>query len=196
VLVTLSSQGLANVQESQSPKSFEFRVNGFSYYCSPFVADFLSPRISRLHETDSTISLYEVQTADPEQKFADFLSFGRGRDVAIAGTSLPFFSSLAAELGNLELHELVGRHITTELNVASALARIPFLRSSSADFSGELLLLAAHFCELSELQLDVLVLDELDFILSLPDLRIQSEDGLFQLIARRIERDARFFWAF
>jgi hypothetical protein len=100
VLVTLSSPGLANVQESQAAKSFEFRVNGFSYYCSPFVADFLSPRISRLHETDSTISLYEVQTADPEQKFADFLSFGRGRDVAIAGTSLPFFSSLAAELGN------------------------------------------------------------------------------------------------
>jgi hypothetical protein len=198
--VTLSSRGLANVQESQAPKSFEFRVNQISYRCSPFIADFLSPKISRLHEVDSTMNLYIVMTEDPKEKFGDFLEMGNGRTLPISDDDISFFSSLTVELDNCELYEVIDAVIadclTKELTIESVLPRLQFQKLQGADISDEVDFIAAHFWEFSESDLDSLDVGDVEEVFMRNSLRVQSEDFLSEFLIRRVSEDRKFFSLF
>jgi hypothetical protein len=51
------------------PNDFTFFVGNNFYACPSFVADFLSPQISKLRSADPTIHEFIIQTPDPHDHF-------------------------------------------------------------------------------------------------------------------------------
>jgi hypothetical protein len=51
----LSAKGLLNVAANKTTKDSTFIIGDDRYECAWFVADFLSPKVSRLHAADPSI---------------------------------------------------------------------------------------------------------------------------------------------
>jgi hypothetical protein len=72
--VCLTAKGLRNFAGETFPNDFTFTVGGTTYFCSSFVACFLSPKIASIRLCDPTIASYAVEMKDQTNKFQSFLS--------------------------------------------------------------------------------------------------------------------------
>lgn len=88
--VKLSSKGLKNVRMELYEGLFEFVVGDEKYNCSPIIAEFLSPKISRLREADPSVCCYIVNTKDSSSKFKDFLELSFSSELQIAPEDFAF----------------------------------------------------------------------------------------------------------
>jgi hypothetical protein len=57
-----STSGLSSVGASKAESDFAFIGGDETYRCPRFVADFISPKVARLHGLDSSISASSVET--------------------------------------------------------------------------------------------------------------------------------------
>jgi hypothetical protein len=101
--VSVPARSLRNIESSQVEKTFSFVVGDDIHRCHWFVAEFLSPVISRLRQADSTIDCYHVQTPNCSGIFGRVLSIGYGCEVEVAESARDVFVSLCTELGNSDL---------------------------------------------------------------------------------------------
>jgi hypothetical protein len=73
-LICLSGKGLKNIRMKEYENDFTFIVGGFHHSCLRFVAQFISPRVSRLHSIDDVISTLEIAVDDRGGEFSQLLS--------------------------------------------------------------------------------------------------------------------------
>jgi hypothetical protein len=188
--VKLSVNGLANIPIIPVRNDFEFIVGESHYPCASFLADFLSPKIARLHSVDPTIDKFIVSTKDSNGDFKSFISLGRGEEIRLHPTNRDFFSKLSFELGNCELYSLISDETENETTLANAISRLTgldlFKCDSDFDFSKEIAFVASHFHEISQpnqkseiSRLDLSILSE---ILSSGELKLENEDGLLGFV--------------
>jgi hypothetical protein len=78
ITLTLSSKGFGNILWSNYENDFEFEVCGEHYFCPSFVAELVSPHISKLRRSDRTIHKIVISTENSSQYFETFLSLGFG----------------------------------------------------------------------------------------------------------------------
>jgi hypothetical protein len=196
--IKLSASGLANIQMQND---FDFIV-GKSHHCCPsFIADFLSPKLAQLHTVDPTINNIILSTEDRYSNFDSFLSLGRGQSIRINSENRDFFVSLSSELGNLELSFLFLNSASTEKeitreNVFLRLAdwsHANFESDFHLDFSREIAFVASHFHDFSKSELSDLNLSILSEIVSSNDLKIASEDQLYEVLWDFVDQDRSNF---
>jgi hypothetical protein len=72
----LSTKGLNNMPMDEYDKDFTFVIGGFGHSCVQFVADFTSPKLSRLHSIDSTTSGLYLSIDDPHSTFTRIVKLG------------------------------------------------------------------------------------------------------------------------
>jgi hypothetical protein len=94
----LSARGLTNAVGQLAP-DFRFLVGDRIFFCPTFVADFLSPTISRSHIIDATVDSFVVATTMGESDFKRLLSFGYGDEKELTHKSKPILCQLTEELG-------------------------------------------------------------------------------------------------
>ena len=192
--VKLSSSGLTNVIVDLYGESFQFIIGDQRYNCSPIIAEFLSPKISKLRQSDPTLCEYIVETSDPSGKFKDFLTLALESKLQIAADDFSFFVALANELGNKELLlQLSSAYFSaTELTVSNAVTVLGMKKITydTGNDKEEISFIASHFSEIGDLE--SLDLHSLRRILGHADLRIESEDSLYNFISRLIQKDPSF----
>jgi hypothetical protein len=195
IKVKLSANGLANIQ---TQNDFEFIIGESHHRCPSFIADFLSPKLARLHAIDPTINKFVISTSDRHCDFDSFLSLGRGNAISISSSNRDFMVSLSSELENRELSFLIfnstlkGIEITRE-NVFQHLSDFSHFDS---DFTHEIAFIASHFHEFSKSELSSLSLSILSEILSSNELKITSEDQLYEVVWSFVARDRSNFSLF
>ena len=101
--VKLSSRGLNNITAVLDDSDFEFIVGGKRYKYNSFVAEFLSPKISRLRKSDPSVLEYKLETRDSSSRFGRFLSLPFESTLHVDPESFDFFVSVSKELENEEL---------------------------------------------------------------------------------------------
>jgi hypothetical protein len=94
----LSARGLANVAVRDWSDDFTFIIGNRRYRCRSSVAPFLSPRVSKLHLIDTTISELRLEVEDRDNFFSSVLEAGGGGCIPVDST----LTLLSGELG----HEL------------------------------------------------------------------------------------------
>jgi hypothetical protein len=72
--ICLSGKGLKNIQMKEYENDFTFIVGGFRHSCLRFVTQLISPRVSRIHSIDGTISALEIVVDDSGGEFSQLLS--------------------------------------------------------------------------------------------------------------------------
>jgi hypothetical protein len=179
---------MRNIATSKTKNDFTFIVGDRRYDCPWFVADFLSPRIGRLHGSDPAFRELAIGTANPGGDFGDFVSLGRGPGVSLTSVNRSFFISIAAELENYELYWLIRDDFEEDLPFSSFCGE--FEKSTLFESASDRVIsfIASHFIEIDQLFLiRHLPIATLERVLSHDELRIESEDSLYDFVISVLE---------
>jgi hypothetical protein len=191
--LSLGSRGLANIPRNEILNNFTFVVGDLYYRCPMLIADYLSPHIAKIHETDPTFCEFCVETPDPSRCFPKFLELGRGATLELDDVECALFSDLSTELGNREIHISVTSPLQDPLTQYNVLLRLGLARSMSCDCSSEIEFLAENFCDLSSYTRSKLEYSTLGAVLAHPSIVLASEDALYDCIAERIRHNPEEF---
>jgi hypothetical protein len=161
--------------------------------CSRFVAQFLSPKISRLQIADPTITSYSlssIEEIEEIEEFDGFLALCSGLEVCMNKSTKYIFEHISQELENYELISAIyDQFPNEEMSVDNVIWRYTNKTKFGIESSAEMDFIAAHFHELEASKLCNLNFSDLYCIFSRSCLCILSEDSLFDFIADRgIER--------
>jgi hypothetical protein len=189
----LSARGLATIPVSESRNDFEFIVGDNHYFCSSFVADFLSPLICRLHSADETVSSFRISAKDDHSEFGQFLSLGRGSVLMVTGSNFLFLTAVCEELENLELHEFLVQTVKGDVSCLNIVGRINSLERIWGEYIAEISFAASHFFEISASDVSGLSFWAFSSVVEHASLKLSSENSLFEFISERIRSDKRFF---
>jgi hypothetical protein len=175
----LSAAGLRNVTSTIYEKTFQFIAGGRSYYCTPFVADFLSPLIGRTRNTDPFLNAYVVSTPDPLNEFGYFASICEGHGIDIPSSVRPFLLAVCRELDNWELIDILLSSDTT-LCSDNAVIRFELKRSCCLNCEAEVEFICKHISELWDSIQEILNIEYIFNILESDFLEIGSEKLAFE----------------
>jgi hypothetical protein len=190
--VGLSAKGLANIHYSYQKPDFQFIVGDERYPCSSFVAEFVSPKVSRLRQADGTIQAYQLKTPDQHNHFPDLLLLGQGHRIKVKPDALKFMADAARELENSELLFFL-EFPERDISIENAVHRLREKGSLGLGSDFEIGFIAAHFFEIPDSNLKLLSYDSLDRVLGHVDIRMQSEDVTFELILQLSDENPEFF---
>jgi small GTP-binding protein len=181
---------------------FTFCLDGSAYCCPSVIAEFLSPRVSSLRLTDSTISEFFIGTPHAGDHFARVLALGFGgclelsSDLKAKREELLSIRSISKDLANSELLEMCDSALfqlafdaRESMDPLKFLSALGFCSEIDAAAESAVRILASGFCELSEAELDSLSLSTFARAVSDPCLVLADEDSLFRAISRRAMAD-------
>jgi hypothetical protein len=92
--------GVANVAVRDSSDDFTFIVGNHRYPCRSSVAQFLSPRVAKLHWIDATISELRFEVEDRDDSFGSVLETARGDRITVDPAHCRTFPAICAALWN------------------------------------------------------------------------------------------------
>jgi hypothetical protein len=156
------------------------------YRCSSPVAQFLSPRVSKLHSIDATISELRLEVEDRDELFGSVLEAAKGDSIAADSDHRGTFEAICATLCNSELCEFVCGQQRDDFTMDNVLDRLRFRSANRCDISAELEFFASHFDNFlpHPQTLTTLPFSFLYEIICHGSLRIESEDSLCDFIRR------------
>jgi hypothetical protein len=141
----LSSRGLANVVVRDWSDDFAFVIGDHRYRCRSSVAQFLYPRVSKLHSADAMISELRLEVEDQDKLFTSMLEPAKGSSIAVDSDHRGLFEGICAALWNSELCELVCGQQRDDFTMDNVLNRLRFRSANQYDISGESGFVASHF---------------------------------------------------
>ncbi|EAX87722.1 hypothetical protein TVAG_436140 [Trichomonas vaginalis G3] len=100
---SLSVAGLSNPGKNTLPLDFCFIVNGKKYYCYSLYADFLSPKIAKLHEQDPKLDKFEINIEDEFETFDLALQLMYGEEISPNALQSNYLNKLGKILENEEI---------------------------------------------------------------------------------------------
>jgi hypothetical protein len=192
----LTAKGLKNVAGETFPNDFTFTVGSATYFCSSFVACFLSPKIATIRRCDPTIASYAVETKDETNEFRSVLSLGEGSSLVLQQSMKKFLLNISTELENTELYELVLNSFDGKLEGEDVEAVLNEKFRRGLNCEKELSDLASHFWENGTRIIHKFSSELLCGIMKSGGLVIESEDWLFEQVLNVIEDDPTKFCLF
>jgi hypothetical protein len=192
--IRLSSAGLGNIQRELYLSHFTFLISGRKFVCPSFIAEFLSPRVSRMRTTDSTIQEFAIDVDDPTNEFSKVFGLGEGLDMVVTNSNRNVVKSICSKLGNRELLESISDIFEKELNSDNVLARLMFLTDNDLVCETEVDFASSHFGEFlnanDSSEVNSLSTALLLEIISRPSLKLKSEDSLWTFLVNRFLRSS------
>jgi hypothetical protein len=189
----LSTKGLTKIPKCEERDDFMFIVGNRRYLCPGIIADFLSPRLCKLHAVDCSICEFLIETRDSESVFGSFIDLSFGHSVEIRDSDREIFISLCRELWNQELYDaLVG----SDLTQSNAIERLEFLEGIEGNSSVAVDFIASNFSDFSIEELKWLRLSAISAIVHHRSLKLSSEDSIYDFVVDLVESDLAFFALF
>ena len=179
----LSVRGVGDAA-ALAERNFAFVVGGVEYRCCRFQACFVSGLVRRLVAGDCCLSSVSLKVSDNERHFEDVVSLMNGQKISITPVNAAFLEACARELEN---DELLGRVINFQLDLedvslSNVVDRIQIRSEVHSGCKCELDFLASHFFEAELDVLKHLSLSDLEQVLTNPQLKLKSEDQLYDTI--------------
>ena len=172
---------------------FVFVVGNKVCKCTRFQACFFSKLVSRMVTADRCFDKVVLEATESLQGFEDFTALINGCPITITKTNVSLLEFCARELENDELLAATCRFRYGNKFTLSDVAGRIYAKSSRESLSqDEIRFVAMHFHELDFDLLAKLRAEDIDAALCSPDLKLKSEDHLFQTIMRLSEIDASY----
>ena len=188
----LSAEGLRQAADAEV-KDFTFIVGKTEYKCNRFQACFFSRRVARLVQADKTVDHFVIEHEDKDKCFNDVMVLMNGGSIRVTASNIALLEFCARELENDELLAATCRFRYGNKFTLSDVAGRIYAKSSRESLSqDEIRFVAMHFHELDFDLLAKLRAEDIDAALCSPDLKLKSEDHLFQTIMRLSEIDASY----
>jgi hypothetical protein len=204
--LSLTAKGLAILPSSIYKNDFTFMVGGHKYECPSIIAEFLSPAICRLRETDISLISYTVNTNDSTGEFLKFLSLGQGSTLSIDSSKHSFYYDVCEQLENSELLAVLMNGIEVEMTSNTVLKRLKRIQRVNGDFGKEIEFAASHFNEISSSisvsnsgsisDCNSITFEILYLIPAHPSLKVKDEDWLLSFVIDIVSKNDTYFSLF
>lgn len=182
---------LENVNFNLYGDNFVFKFKDTEYKCNPILGDILSPIISKNHQSDIMYSEFSFDLEDPNHYFQDILNLAQGDSITINDKNKEFFQKVAFILNNKELSEICFGEVD-ELTIYNIFDHIQLRKLQNLRYSKELKFIAANLYQIPISKLEKFSLADLDIIFSSNDLKLSSEEELFDFIYELSIKDKKF----
>jgi hypothetical protein len=194
----LWARELASVAVRDWSDNFTFIVGDHRYRCRSSDAQFLSPRVSKLHSIDDTIDDIRIDVEDGDELFGSVLEAAQCGSVAVDSGHRLTFVAICAALWNSELYESVCGQLSDEVTMDDVVDRLRFLSATRCDISAEVEFIASHFHDFlcRRDALNTIPFSLLYKIIGRGVLRVQSEDRLYDFISKGAETNQEMFRLF
>ena len=189
----LTCLGFASVNWASTDNNFEF-VFGNNQVCRvhPILAEFISPKISRLRRSDACTTRYVFQDKSGcVYKALDsiFLHLRQGTELEIEESNFEGLIRVSCELENDEiLSSVLG---LASLNSETTLAILARSKLSSR-CQNLVKFVASHFHIISDKDLKKISFETAQILLSHPSLNVKDEDSVYDFVRSRSQQDHRF----
>lgn len=201
----LSSAGLKNIVSSNKVygEDFTFIFGKEKFTMSNVLAEFLSPKVSKLHKTDPTIDhisydkLENISNIEDEQEFdnifvKDILSLitklTKGEHIELKDEYIPKLQLISILLENEELFQKLNEFSSTN-NIDDCIHRLELFeyfqeisKTSAFDYSTLIDQISSQFYSIDQTKLKHLPRSTLLRIISSDKLKLESEDSLYDFI--------------
>lgn len=191
--LNLSADGLKRVAAQQLAKDFTFVVGEKKYHCSSIFAEFVSPKIAKLRMQDNTINSFSIDIPDPDGYFNLVLQLMHGNDVTANVPESIFLRKVGHILENTEIVNAFSFLNTKKLTIQNAVPTLEEKMENGRDITKEIQYIASNFYTIKKNSLFNLDLETLNFILSSPNLVIDSENDLYTFIIDLITKRGNKF---
>lgn len=101
--ISLTTNGLKNINFSDYQNQFTFIVNGKSFTCSRIIADFISPRVAAMHFSDVAASEIVINTKSKIGNFDQVLNLAFGGEIQVNEINRDFLEEISTQLENEEI---------------------------------------------------------------------------------------------
>jgi hypothetical protein len=132
---SLSANGFAHLPMNCYENDFTFLVGEKKCECPSLVADFLSPRFSRLRSMDATIHEIVIETPDKLGYFPEILLLCRSSEFSIDDSKREFIANICREFRNFELVQCIYPLDGNDKNSMNVIQQLQLLSSSDCDWS-------------------------------------------------------------
>ena len=207
----ISAKGLKNIifNSSVGDDDFIFIIGNQEVRTKKFFADFISPRISRIHQTDPTIDSFCINDYVSEQQRSQiseifpieiihkFETMMVGDPIEVDSATSQKLLSISIILDNPEIYEGMGEIYPLEFNDERIDNIIQYLQlfentdNTFSIFNGSKFYdsISSNFYRIDESKLLQLPKTVIHSIISNEHLRVKSEDSLFDFINKLFENE-------
>lgn len=185
---SLSSSGLANVASLpvREEDIFTFKVSGMDFECGKYVAVFISPLVAKMIKQDPLFTSLTIEnTCKNPQMINVFINkLLSGQKFEISKQFAPHVKEIGVALQNPELISFADQVLlaNSSLSTKNIINIIKSKLEFGQNITDEISYVAKNISFVSRTELSLLDIDILDQILSCPDLLIENEDWLVELI--------------
>ena len=166
-------------------KDFSFIVNGKRYKTNLFVANMLSPHISKMLEENINFSFYEINTKF-EGDFNRIIEYGKMKAIPMNEKENIYFRNVLVQLGNKNEAIRFSKELQQDfISFENVIQRINTKKELEIDFDEEIAYISNNFHKfLTKLPQSILSLDVdiIERIISKDELKIHKEEELFNII--------------
>lgn len=193
--IKLLTDSLIQVPFDNYECDFTFIVNEERFETNKFIADLISPTISKIHHNDPTFNVFIIKT-QTKGNFQDVLNLLSFEEKEIKEKDLQFISEILDQIGS---QNIIIRKEPTEINVDNAISLIQQNQNAQyphvQNLSDAIEYLIDHFYEINDSQVErflTLPPDIIEQIISNEDLQLQAEDQLLRIINQLYQQDHQF----
>lgn len=204
---SLSMKNIKGIPFQKYNKDFTFIVNGKRYITPRIVADILSPKVRKLHFTDSSMDEFYFETSNKnstdksdEEYFEDFLKLYNFDQIQLDENHRRLYSSYFYKLGNINEYFRLNPDFLKPISTDNAISRLHSILEASNEISEEIdrqiinideiiSFVASHFEEISKEEMGDLPVEILLDILKSPNLKLLEEDSLLKFVIKLYAKD-------
>lgn len=182
-----SSKGLANIPDYQLTPDFTIGFENHEYKINSVLADFISPKISRIHQSDSCFSKINIPIKDPNFFFKNVISSLHGNSLQINDQNIYFYLYLFNFLENNEVVSLLEKSTSTQLTKENIISIIQNKTLNNFSINSEISFLASNFFEIPYELLSCLSPDILARTFQNDGFKADSEDEVINFVNKIVD---------
>ena len=192
--VKIGMKNLQRIQFDKFEKDFSFIVNGKIYKTNSFVANILSPNISKMLEGNINTSYYQINTKY-EKDFNRIIEYGEMKPINVKEEEEEYFQNVLKELGNFEEFVQFSKKFQGDLSFENAIERLKTKQEFNINFDEEISYISTNFHDIYNtypetiLKLDI---DIIERIISNDQIRLCNEEELFDIIFKLYQESKEY----
>ena len=175
-------------------KDFSFIVNGKIYKTNSYVANILSPNVSKMFDEKLNVSYYEINL-NCKGNFNRIIEYGEMKPISIRKDESQYFRSIMKLLGNNEEVIRFSKEIEGSITYENVVQRIEVKKSLDLDFNEEIAFISSNFHnfhmkfpnEISKLDIHTI-----EQIITNEKLKLLNEEELFNVILELYQQSKEY----
>ena len=192
-----AQMGIDNIQRvrfDKFEKDFSFIVNGEIYQTNSFVANILSPYISKNFEKGMKLSYHEIHSKY-EGDFNRIIEYGEMKMINIKEEEKKYFENIMKELGNNKECFVFSQEFSEDISIENVVQRIKTKSELDINSTEEITFISSNFHDIYTKypeEIFTLDIDIIERILSNVHLKLSKEEELFDIILQLYQKSKEY----